>query len=78
MIDNKALAYFQEQLVDLLLKDLPPEEIVTQLKSNALLAPFHSYIDTYDMTMLRVASEIVKKWTTVNQDTTKLNEINNS
>ena len=66
MQDNKTLAYFQEQLVDLLLQDLTPEEIIIQLKSDPLLTPFYSYIDTYDMTMLRVASELIKKWATEN------------
>lgn len=62
MQENKTLAYFQEKLVELLLKDLPPKEIVSQLKSDPLLTPYHTYIDTFDMTMVKVASEIVRKW----------------
>lgn len=68
MLDNKSLAYFQVKLIDLLLKNLPPDEVLVLLKSDPLLSPFYSYINTIDLSMLNEGSAIIKKWAIKNSN----------
>ena len=64
MKENADLARFQEALVDVLRQELPPEVALSRLKSDPAFAPFRSYIDTFDVRMVGAASELVRKWST--------------
>jgi hypothetical protein len=56
------LAAFQHALLDLLYRDLPPEEVQAQLRSGEAFRPFQDYLSRAEPRMMEVAAELVKKW----------------
>lgn len=62
MMDNTGLDHFQERLVDLLLQPLPPETVITRLKSDPALTAYHAYIDSFEPKMVAFASVLLKEW----------------
>ena len=60
--DEKQLASFQSSLLELLDSNLSPEEMLDRLQTDPQFAEFRSYTDTFELPMVEVASELVKKW----------------
>ena len=56
------LARFQAALLELLARELPPEEIIRRLREDTAFAPYRSYVETFEPRFLEVASALVKKW----------------
>lgn len=56
------LAYFQDQLLQLLWRGGTPEDIRLALLADPQLAAFHAYISSMDAHMIEIAGELVHKW----------------
>lgn len=62
MLEDPELAYFQEQLLDLLSENLSGEVILARLKSNTKLSQFSDYLADFKPEMVEVAQALVKRW----------------
>jgi len=62
MPPRDALADFQAALLDLLARDLPPDEMQRRLRDDPAFADFRDYARQFEPRMLAVAAELVKKW----------------
>ena len=61
-IDDKELADMQAALLELLAADLPADQIVAKLRSDAKLAPYADWVATFEPRMIETAALLVKKW----------------
>ena len=62
MNTDKDLADYQAALLEYLEKGKSAEDILTRLRSDPAFTPYAEYIDTFELRMLEVASELVRKW----------------
>lgn len=62
MNTTQDLAAFQAALLEYLDKGESAEDILARLRTDPALTPYAEYIDTFELRMLGVASELVRKW----------------
>jgi hypothetical protein len=60
--DIGQIGEFQDELLELLAKDLPLEIMQKRLNEDKAFAPFREYVQGFEPRMLHVASLLVKKW----------------
>ena len=60
--EPNCLKEFQDRLMTLLTQDLEPQEVIARLQNDPRFASLRSYIDSFDLDMIAVASELVAKW----------------
>lgn len=53
---------FQGRMLDILHAGGPPEELLRQLREAAAGTEMEDYVGTFDLRMVQVASELVRKW----------------
>ena len=59
---NRNTAIFQDKLLEILEKESNPKKIKEYLLQNEDLKYYSSYIESFNLSMLGVAAELVKKW----------------
>lgn len=60
--DPRTVSSFQSVLLELLAEDLPIDALMEKLKSDESFAAFQDQIALWEPRMVRVASDLVKKW----------------
>ena len=53
---------FQVRLLEILSRPIPARKMLSLMKRDPDLKEFHDYIDTFELRMVEVAGELVKKW----------------
>ena len=59
---EQEIADFQNALLELLDSNIPAREMQESLNSDKVFKPFESYISSFNLEMIEVAAELVKKW----------------
>ncbi len=59
---DQDLANYQIALLEYLDKGESAEDVLERLKSDPVFTPYLDYIGTFDLRMVEVASELVRKW----------------
>lgn len=62
LTEAKDLEGYQDSLLNLLADGLPPEEVVEVLKTDERFEKYRSYTENFDVDMVNVACELIKKW----------------
>lgn len=62
MSENSELATYQDALQQLLLLGESAESIIEAMKTDPRFEPFRSYVDSFDLDMIAVASELMQVW----------------
>lgn len=60
--DPRIVSSFQSTLLELLAEDLPLDSVMEKLRSEKPFANFQDQIALWEPRMVRVASDLVKKW----------------
>jgi hypothetical protein len=60
--ENDDLQGYQDSLLNLLADGLPPEEVVEVLKTDSRFEKYRPYTENFDVDMVNVACELIKKW----------------
>jgi len=60
--NDLALDTLQQVMLELLATKLPPAEILARLRSDARLAAYRPYLDTFEPRMIEVAQHLVARW----------------
>lgn len=60
--EENALEQYQDSLLNLLADGLPPEEVVEVLKTDKRFEKYRTYTENFDVDMVYVACELIKKW----------------
>jgi uncharacterized protein (UPF0276 family) len=60
--DGADLSEFQDSLIKLLNRDLKPEEMLQALSTDSQFKPFYPYVNQFDIDMIAVASQLVRRW----------------
>lgn len=60
--DSQIVSSFQSMLLEILAEDLPIDAVMEKLKNEKSFAAFQDQIALWEPRMVRVASELVKKW----------------
>lgn len=60
--DPRTVSSFQSALLQILAEDLSIDEVMEKLRNEESFAAFQDQIALWEPRMVRVASELVKKW----------------
>ena len=62
MNESKQLADFQAALLEILARDESPEQLLERMNRHPACEPYRDYLASFELKMVEVAAELVKKW----------------
>jgi hypothetical protein len=60
--EDDALAAYQDALVELMIEELPADELARRLRADARTAPFARYVASFDPRCVEVTAALMRRW----------------